>query len=67
MEDATAECDAVHSRFHDFGDILLGNASDGDERDVDAFFLHFLDDVLISFQSEDRRELLLGGGEAQPM
>ena len=65
IEDAAAEGDAVNSRLHDVGNILLGDASDGNDWDIDIFCLHLLDNFLISFKTEDRGELLLGSGEAE--
>lgn len=57
-QDGAAQGDACHTGLQDGGDVVQGDATDGDNGQVDAFRLHLLYDGTVSFEAEDGAELL---------
>lgn len=65
VEDGAGEGNAVDTGLHDGRYVGDGDASYGYDWDVNALGLHLSDDVLVAYETEDRGETLLGGGETE--
>ena len=55
----------AYTRLHDGRNVLVQDASDGDDGKLDVMSLHLLCDVEITLQPQDRRQIFLGSGEAE--
>lgn len=65
IEDGAGEGDAIDTGLHYGRDVGEGDASYGNNRDVNALRLHLCYDILVAFKTEDRGETLLCGGETK--
>ena len=65
IEDGAGEGNAIDTGLHYGRDVVDGDASYGNNRDVNALRLHLCYDVLVAFETEDRGKTLLCGGETE--